>query len=190
MDDIIHYWRLDEPEEDGASSAKNRVITPTAAQLSELATKFPRTLSNFDDARIKYPWFRPFDTRPLLALPLWSEQDGAARYITVEPQKTGGWRVTKVTLNNTGMTPLTRQQTTLKNSEEAATMVRIALGEKAPILQRNANWRLSPASLGQLRAYHSLVPTDVSGGQGLTAGEISDAIAQERFHRRVDTKVI
>ena len=190
MDDIIHYWRLDEPTPEGGGGAKNRKVTPTLEQLSELATKFPRTLSNLDDARIQYPWFRPYGSRPLLALPLWSEQDGAARYITVEPQKSGGWRITRVTLNNTGMTPLTRQQTTLNTSEEAATMVRIALGEKASILQRNAGWRLRTPSPGQIGAYRSLRPQDKSHGKDLSAGEISDVIAQERFQRRVDTKVI
>ena len=190
MDDIIHYWRLDEPAEDGASSARNRKNNHTLPELTKLATKFPRRLSTLDAARIQYPWFKPFKSRPLMALPLWSEEDGAARYITVEPRKTGAWRVSRITLNNRGLTPLTRQQTSVETPEEAANLVRIALGTNAPQLQRNARWRVREASQAQMSAYWSLRPNDFRKEITMSAGEVSDEIAQQRFQRRVDSKTI
>ena len=190
MDDIIHYWRLDEPVLDGGSSPKNRKNNQTLLELTQLATKFPRRLSTLDAARIQYPWFKPFKGRPLMALPLWSEEDGAARYITVEPQKAGTWRVSKVTLNNRGLTPLTRQQTSVETPEEAANLVRIALGVNAPQLQRNANWRVKTASPAQMGTYWSLHPNESRKEMTMSAGEVSDEIAQQRFQRRVDSKTI
>ena len=188
MSDIIHYWRLDSPvEEDEERGKRERAKNNTPADLRELATRFPRQISMLDDARIQYPWFKPFDNRPIMALPLWSNEDEAERYVTVEPLRKGGWRLSTVILLKQGPTPLRREQMTLDTPEETATRVRMALGEMAPHLERGAAWRQRPASREQQRAYRKLCPDDPGD---LTAGEASDGISRERFQRRVNPAIL
>ena len=104
MDDIIHYWRLDEPREKGGSSPKNRG-EPTKEELRELSVKFAKSISPLGGAQIEYSWFKPFPRRALQALPLWNEPDQPERYLTVEPLKDSGWRISTITLRKTGPTP-------------------------------------------------------------------------------------
>ena len=188
MGDIIHYWRLDGPVEEEEERAKReRAKNNTPADLRELATRFPRQISMLDDTRIQYPWFKPFDNRPVMALPLWSNEEEAGRYVTVEPLRKGGWRLSTVILLRKGPTPLRREQVTLDTPEETATRVRMALGEMAPRLERGAAWRQKPASPELRKAFRKLCPEDTGN---LTAGEAWDGISRERFQRRVSPAMI
>ena len=78
MTDIIHYWRLDRPKEETEKRKHERQKGLDKAALAELATSFPRELSAIDQQRARYPWFRPYPNRPLLALELW-QRDTAQR---------------------------------------------------------------------------------------------------------------
>ena len=190
MNDIIHYWRIDEAKEEGAYSPKQIKKSLTKTQLIELVANFPKTLSPIDNTRAQYPWFRPYDNRPILALQTWTPPGKAAVYISVEPAKNAMWKVSKVTLNDTGPAPLTRQQTVVANAENAATLVKMELGDKAPFLQRGAPWRLRPASEAQIRAWKKLHPDIPPNHAELSAGEVSDAIAKRRFQVRVSQSLI
>ena len=88
MSDIIHYWRLDSPVEEKERAKRERAKNNTPADLQELATRFPRRISMLDNARIQYPWFKPFDNRPIMALPLWSNEGrgGAVRHRRTPPE--------------------------------------------------------------------------------------------------------
>ena len=191
MKDIIHYWRLDSPQEPGGNTQQEIVRDLNKAQLAELAVNFPRTLSVMDAQTIRYPWFRPFERRPLLALPVWSGAGSQPRYVTVEPRADGAWKVTNVVLQNAGPAPIYRQQSIAASQEDAITMVRQALGQNAPLMERAAHWRLQPASQAQRRTWLSLHPrAQTHEAQALTAGEASDAIARERFQRRVSPRLL
>ena len=191
MKDIIHYWRLDSPQEPGANTQQEIVRDLTRPQLAELAVNFPRTLSVMDSETIRYPWFRPFDRRPLMALPVWSGPGTQPRYVTVEPRSDGVWKVTNVILQNAGPAPIYRQQSLANSQEQAIAMVRQALGQHAPHMERAASWRLQPASPAQQQTWLSLHPaSQAHEAQALTAGEASDAIAQERFQRRVNPRLL
>ena len=143
-----------------------------------------------DNTRIQYPWFKPYDKRSLLALPLWSERNTGERYITVEPRDQDRWRVTTIQLNNQGISQVTKQQTSVASQDEAATLIQMALGENAPRVQRQAEWRLKPASPAQKKTWRNLQPRESQAHEALTAGEASDTIAQQRFLRRIDPKIL
>ncbi len=191
MDNIIHYWRLDEPREEGGSSPRNRNQRMSKIEMEELAAQFPMEISPMDTERARYPWFRPFETRPLLALPLWSGR-GEERYVTVEPsrERDGGWKVSRITLHTQGVAPVFRQQGIAPDTREAVRMVRSALGENAPMLERTAGWRLKDASSAQLAQWKKLYQGEDHGSLELTAGEASDGIAMRRFQNRVDPKLL
>ena len=191
MDDIIHYWRLDTPREEGASSPRNQGERMSKTEMEELAARFPMEISLMDEERERYPWFRPFAFRPLLALPLRSGR-GEERYVTVEParERNGGWKVSRVTLHSQGSAPLSRQQSAAPSTQEAVRMVRMELGENAPILERSAGWRLQQASGAQLEQWKKLYPEENHGSLTLTAGEASDGIAMKRFQNRVDPRIL
>ena len=186
MNEIIHYWRLDEPKENGAYSPKQAEPKLTKPQLFDLVTNFRSTISPIGETRVSYPWFQPFDKRPLLALPLGPTNNGEARYLTVEPTKSKAWKISNVVLKQSGPAQLWRQQILTQSPNEAANIVRASLGDKANLLQRNAPWRLKPASEAQAKTWLSLHPdAQLLMTSNLTAGEASDAIAQTRFRNRV-----
>lgn len=189
MSDIIHYWRIDQAKEEGAYLPKQKNNTLNKASLIELIAKFPKSLSPLDNARAQYPWFRPYNDRPLLALSIWAQRDQSQAYIAVEPSKNGMWKVSKLTLNKSGPAPLNRQQTVVADSENAAILVRMALGEHAPLIERGAPWRLRPASEPQKKAWKQLYP-DIPQSNNITSGEVSDAIAKKRFQIRVNPTLL
>lgn len=200
MSEIIHYWRLDSEKDGGADDLNpedpdadelNKPEKLSRAELTELATQFPRQLSPLDTAQVEYPWFKPFYNRPIMALPLWSraisQQD---EYIVIEPQAKGQWKVSRITLHTTGPAPLSRLQYTAPDAAAAAQLVRQALGADAPRISRKAPWRLKPSNEKQQRAWSRLHPKSTTNPAELTAGDISDAIACERFRARVSLKVL
>ena len=192
MDSIIHYWRLDQPKEEGAYTPK-QPATVTPKEMEELMADFPKGISPWGTLQVDYSWFRPFPKRPLLALPLWPEPGLPEAYVTVEPDRSGRWRVTTITLQDRGPAPAIRKQAGNLSEEEATTRVRAMLGDKAPLLQRDASWRTSEASDSQKRALNSLRlrhnPDDLQLRLSLS-GEVSDAIAQERFTNRVRPEML
>ena len=190
MNDIIHYWRLDVPEEEEKKTSRERAKNNTPEELERMATRFPRQISVLDETRARYPWFRPFAGRPVMALPLWSQRGEAGRYITVEPLRQGGWRVSNVTLMDRGPSQLRREQSTLGTPEQAAERVRMALGPMAGKLQRDAEWRRKPASEPQRKAWRRLHPKTERSGEELTAGEAWDEISRERFRMRVKPETL
>ena len=185
MNEIIHYWRLDSPEPEQEKAKRERVKSNTAVELENMVTQFPRQISQMDQTRVQYPWFRPFGDRPLMALPLWSKEGEAGRYITVEPLRRGGWRVSTIILLNRGPAPVMREQSTLDKADDAAIRVRMALGQMAPMLRRQAPWRQKPASTSQLRTLRQLNLDKTQDPDEITAGEVWDSISRERFRRRV-----
>ena len=187
MDEIIHYWRLDGQVEDEEEKAKReRAKNNTPAELMEMATKFPRHISRLDETRISYPWFKPYEDRPVMVIPLWNREGEAGRYVAVEPLRKGGWKVSRITLLSRGPSQLRREQSTLDSAEETAARVRMALGHQAPLLERQADWRGKPASPVQQKTWRRLFPGDPQDPEHLTSGEVWDAVSQERFRRRVD----
>ena len=190
IDDIIHYWRLDGLKGGVGQEPKKRGPRLSHDELTELTTEFPNRLSPLDVARIHYPWFTPFPKRPLLALALWSGPEDPFTYITVEPTPDGACKVSTIFLQNEGPSQLRRQQTVAPTVDDAATLVRIALKDQAPHLQRNAHWRLNPASEAQRYTWKRLHPGALLDPNTLTSGEASDAIAQERFQRRVNPQLV
>ena len=190
MTDIIHYWRIDQPREEGAYAPKNIEKKLDREALTDLITNFPKTLSPLDNTRVQYPWFRPYIDRPLLALPTWQEHQQPPTYIAVEPTKKGLWKISKVTLNRQGPAPLTRQQTVVADAENAAILVKMSIGDHAPLIERGAPWRLRPATPAQIRAWQQLNPDIPSNQADLTAGEVSDAIAKKRFQLRVNPTLL
>ena len=190
MNDIIHYWRLDSPVEEEEKAKRERAKNNTPAVLMELAARFPRQISTLGRAEIRYPWFKPYESRPIMVIPLWSGEGEAGRYVAVEPLRKGGWKLSKITLLNRGPAPLRREQSTLNNPEETATQIRMALGSQAPQLERQAPWRRKPSSPVQQKTWRKLFPENPQNPEKLTAGEVWDAISQERFQRRVDSKAL
>ena len=185
MSDIIHYWRLDQPEPEEEKAKRERPKSNTAVELEALATKFPRQINMMDDTRVQYPWFRPFIDRPLLALPVWNKENESGKYVTVEPLKRGGWKVCTITLMNRGPTQMRREQVITQGPEDAAARVRMAMGHMAPLLERGAEWRLKAPSQAQIQAWKRMRNGDRQDPEQMTAGEIWDSISQERFRRRV-----
>lgn len=187
MDSIIHYWRLDEPREKGAGRPP-KTAAPTPAEMLELSVRFAKNISHWGHAQVEYNWFKPFDKRPMMALPLWSDPGQPERYVTVEPLPGGQWRVSHITLLNAGPSPVSRRQTKVPNEEEAVRQVRSMLGDNAHRLQRNAPWRVHPPTEAQIKAWKSLHP----GSDALppTSGEVSDSIAKQRFLRRVAPELL
>ena len=190
MNEIIHYWRLDSPEEEEERAKRERVKNNTPTELMEMATRFPRQISMLGEAQIRYPWFKPYENRPIMVIPLWSGEGEAGRYVAVEPLRKGDWKLSKITLLNQGPTPLRREQSTMDNPEETATQIRIALGSQAPQLERQAPWRQKPSSPAQQKTWRRLFQENPQNPEKLTAGEVWDAISQERFQRRVDSKAL
>ena len=189
MEDIIHYWRLDSPKDDPSGTGRKRNPPIPQATLFDLATDFPRQLSSIGSTRVNYPWFKPYPDRPLLALSAWQGRDHPPRYITIEPTRDSSWRITTISLNSTGPSPLMRQQTLAPDQATAAALIRSRLGSNAPSYQRDAPWRLKPASDPQKTAWSRLHP-DAPMPPDLSAGQASDAIAQRRFQLRVDPSVL
>ena len=190
MSDIIHYWRIDDAQKLKNPEEREPAQRLTPPELVQLAAEFPEKVSPLSREQQRYPWFKPFPQKPLLALPL-APEEGGDRYITVEPTARGKWRITRITLNRSGPAPLTRQQTAAGSQEEAVNLLRKALGGKAPMLERKAAWRQQPPSQAQIRAWLKLHPE--AGGtppQGLSAGEASDAIAFRRFLARVPPRLL
>ena len=171
------------------SNPKNREA-PTKEQLRELSVRFSRQISPMGKTQIEYSWFKPFHQRPLQALPLWQEKGQPERYLTVEPLKDGEWRISTITLRNSGPAPVHKRQNRARSEKQALEQVRGMMGEKAPLLQRNAKWRLEPASEKQLKLWKSIrKERDADDGLNLS-GEISDAIAKETFIRRVKEETL
>ena len=190
MKQIIHYWRLDSPKEEGAAKARNAAAL-NKAELEELSVKFPQQVGAFGEARVEYPWFRPFPGSPVLALPAGSTSDGNDRYIAVEPGKDGSYRVTHLVLNSAGPAPLVRQQSGGLDDTGAVREVRSLLGEQAGRLSRRAPWRSKPPT--DLQKYNCHRLARKAGGSyhpPETAGEASDYIAQARFLNRVKPEAL
>ena len=190
MQQIIHYWRLDSPKEMGASKPRE-ARSLTKMEMEELSVKFSRQMGAFGQTRVDYAWFRPFDGSPVLALPVGDGGDGNDRYVTVEPGKDGSYRVTQLTLNSSGPTPLMRQQSGGLNEVEAVHEVRRVLGPQAGSVARNAPWRRRPPTERQKetcrqlarRAKEHYAPAE-------TAGDASDYIARARFVNRVKIEAL
>lgn len=198
MSEIIHYWRLDSDREKNGGdpdAPEGEELNPperlTRLELNELVAQFPHRLSPLDQARVEYPWFKPYPDKPIMALPLWSRaiQD-RDEYITIEPLPRGKWRVTLVTLHAVGPAPLSRLQYTVPDADAAARMVRQSLGHDAPRISRRAPWRLKPGNERQQQAWRRLNPEAATDPGLLTAGELSDAITCARFQARVSPKVL
>ena len=189
MNSIIHYWRLDQPREKGGSAPKNRE-QPTKEELRELSVKFSKQISPLGETKVQYSWFRPFPKRPLQALPLWRDHGQPERYLTVEALKDGEWRISTVTLRNSGPTSMHKRQNRARDEEDALSQVRGIMGEKAPLLQRDAKWRMLEASERQKQAWKSIRPKEAKDDGFSLSGEISDAIAKEKFIRRVKPETI
>ena len=190
MEDIIHYWRIDEPVEAGGNTQVERLPNQTQLELSELATTFPQLINPIQDSRVEYPWFQPFPKKPIIALPLMPNPNKEDRYITVEPRRDRNWTVSELVLRRSGPSPLQRRQKTAATPDEAVHLVRIALGAQAPQTRRTAPWRKQPASQPQQAQWRKLYPQEDCDPNLLTAGEVSDAIAQARFRRRVNPSIL
>ena len=191
MDSIIHYWRLDQPREKGASTAAVRDNNLDKAELERLSVKFAKSITPAREAHIEYAWFRPFPGRPLQALPTTLEAGKPESYITVEPRKNGKWRVSRLSLQSQGPSPIVKRQTGDLTEEETLIEIRKTLGHKAPMLARNAPWRLKEASQAQQDAIKKLFRGRAGEAPVVKlAGEASDAIAHERFRRRVNPQLL
>ena len=180
---IIHYWRLDEPKEPGAHTPK-QPAKAERARLELLTTRFAETMGDMGNAKIDFPWFRPFARRPLVALPLWRGEGEAGRFVTAEAQPGGTWRITTITLETAGPAPLTRRQQSALTEEDAAKTVRAIIGDQAGLVRRNAPWRARNPSARMVEEWAKLHPNRNATPLTL-AGDMADAIAQERFRRRV-----
>ena len=67
------------------------------------------------------------------------------------------------------------------------------LGDKAPLLQRSASWRALEASANQQKTLSSLRSKEDQNSPQVPlslSGEVSDAIAQERFIKRVRPEML
>ena len=181
MESIIHYWRLDGEKEKGASGAKQ----PTRLnkqQMDNLSVRFQQQISPLGAAQVDFPWFRPWPGKPLLALELGHRQRPGT-YVTAEPQKNGTWRVSHITLNARGPSPVSKRQSGGLDPQEAVRAVQSIIAGQAPHLRRNAPWRSREATPAQREAAARLV--NAQADDAATAGELSDLIARERFRRRV-----
>lgn len=187
MESIIHYWRLDEPKEKGAGKTA-QVQKTNPSEMLELSVRFARQVSLWGSAQVEYSWFRPFEKRAMMALPLWTAPGQPERYVSVEPLPGGEWRVSNISLLDRGPSPVSRRQARASGEDEALRQVRSLLGENAGLLQRDAPWRAKPPSDGQRKAWRSLNPGD--GAPPETSGEMSDAIAKQRFLRRVAPELV
>ena len=187
MEGIIHYWRIDEPREPGASNAAQpgKLSKP---ELEQLTVEFRKAVSPMGVLNLEYSWFRPYPNRALLAMPLHGDGKDGSSYLTVEPMKNGAWRTSRVTLASTGPTPVIKQQTGGLLAEDALLYVRKQLGSQAPFYERSAPWRQKLPSDSQVRAWKALRKPAENAPQ--TAGDISDAIAKERFVRRVAQEIL
>ena len=190
MSEIVHYWRMDGPPEEKEKSKRGKVKSNTPAELVELAARFPSQVSMMENTRIDYPWFKPFDNRNIMVLPVWSGQNEAGCYVTVEPTKSGGWTFNRIVLNDHGPSPVRREQSQLKNPDDAAARVRMALGDMAPRIQRSAAWRQNEVSENQMRTWNSIHRDGKENATPLTAGEAWDAISRERFLKRVSLSLL
>ena len=186
MEDIIHYWRLDGEKEKGAGGTKQ----PTRLdkdQMAELSVQFKQTISPLGASQVDFPWFRPYADKSLLALSLHSH-DTAGAYVTAEPRPDGTWRVTQLTLNTSGPSPVTKRQTGSLQPDEAVRAVQAIIGNQAPSLKRTAPWRSRLATEAQRNTAYRLIETQAE--DAATAGELSDLIARERFLRRVPASAL
>ena len=190
MHDIIHYWRIDQPRASREVRKQERLPGLSTADLNSLISEFPKQLSPLDNSTINYPWFRPYPTKKLLALPLWSAEPTVEKYITIEPTRAGRWKVSKVSLHRTGPAPVKRQQQTTDSPEAAALIVKQALGEQAPMIARSAQWRQNQPSEKQMQVYRRLNPKTNLEKDAITAGEVSDSIACQRFQNRVNPSLL
>ena len=188
MDDIIHYWRLDGPK--GESEVREpKAKQPPLPELHRMTASFGDALGGMERTRARYPWFKPWPERPLLALRIRSRDANASdAYLAIEPESADAWRLTILTLHRAGPTPLSRRQKRGLTQEDAATQVRMALGPDAPTLQRNAGWRLQAATERQTDAWRRIIGDDPP--PDLTSGEASDVISQERFRNRINPAIL
>ncbi len=190
MDDIIHYWRLDTPQYPGAHTPKERSPKAPPEELRRLATGFPQKISRLGQLKIDYCWFQPYPGKPLIALPLSPGENRADRFITVEPTPDYRYRVTRITLNRSGISPITKNQSLAASENEAINLVRAAMGQQAPRLERRAAWRQKPATPKQRDQWLTLHPDEPMVPPNLTAGEASESIAQARFRRRLPKSIL
>lgn len=191
MEGIIHYWRLDQPRDKGGGNAAVREAKLDQAELERLSVKFARAITPAGTAHVEYAWFRPFPGRPLQALPITLEAGQPETYLTVEPQKNGKWRVSRLSLQTSGPAPVSKRQAGELTEEETLIEIRKILGNKAPMLARNAPWRLKEASESQINTIKRLFRNRPDEQPIVKlAGEASDAIAHERFRRRVNPRLL
>lgn len=187
MDDIIHYWRIDEPKTPQQPALRDNPVR-TPKELSQLSTQFTLELNPINHDQATYPWFRPFSTRPLMALAVSSANGASDTYVTIEPERDDSWSAATVSLLTSGPSPISISRKKGLTAKEAASYVKSALGPQAPSIMRSAPWRQRPASDPQITAYRSL--TGAAPPDALTAGEASDVIAVQRFSRRKLDKII
>lgn len=187
MEDIIHYWRIDEPKPENQPAIRDKPLR-TPKELSQLSTQFTLELGPVNHDQAAYPWFRPFPTRPLMALAVCGPQGASDTYVTIEPDRNDLWATATVSLHSSGPSPVSVNRKSGLTAQEAAANVRAALGPTAPSILRSAPWRQKPASTQQITAYRSATKNDPP--DGITAGEASDAIAAARFALRKLQKLI
>ena len=196
MSEIIHYWRIDRPREEKQSAEREKAPALNPAQLNDLATSFPRSLSEMDRERARYPWFKPFPNRPLMALELWQasekQKSREYRYITIEPTKRGPWKISTVRLMTAGAAPLLRQQVQRESPQDAANQVRLEIKRYAGReMERGAAWRLARPSQQQIKTWQSLYRKQNDPEQApTTAGEVSDDISMRRFQNRIQASMV
>ena len=186
MEDIIHYWRLDGQKELGAGGTKQPVRL-NKNDMDNLSVQFKKDISPLGTAQVDFPWFRPFADKPLLALSLQSH-DTAGAYVTAEPRSDGTWRITQLTLNTSGPSPVSKRQSGGLDPHDAVTAVQAIIGNQAPSLKRSAPWRARAATDNQRSTAAKLIKAQAD--DAATAGELSDLIARERFIRRVPASAL
>ena len=107
------------------------------------------------------------------------------------PEKNGKWRVSRLSLQTSGPAPVSKRQAGELTEEETLIEIRKILGNKAPMLARNAPWRLKQASESQINTIKRLFRNRPDEQPIVKlAGEASDAIAHERFRRRVNPRLL
>ena len=187
MEEIIHYWRIDEPKEKQKPAIRDKPLY-TAKELSQLSMQFTVALNPVNHEQAAYPWFRPFPSRPLMALSVCGPQGASDTYITIEPDRNDRWNASTVSLHTAGPSPISVTRQSGLDAQQAATFVKRTLGPQAPTIMRSAPWRQRPASAPQVRTYQAL--TQLPPPEDITSGEASDVIAEQRFTRRNLDKII
>ena len=187
MSEIIHYWRLDDPKEDRLKAIREIPIRSPKA-LSQLTSQFSKSITPVHRDRAAYPWFKPFPTRPLLALAVCPQGSAADTYVTIEADPHHHWTVGLVNLLRSGPSPVTIKRWANLEPEAATSEVQKILGAHAPSILRSAPWRLKEASVAQRNTLARI--TKDNPPELLTSGEASDTIAALRFKNRQLQKFI